>query len=352
MNKNKTCIIFGTRPEIIKLFPLINILKNKNTFIIFSNQHYSKNMSFNFFNELQIKKIEYIFKNNNKKKFINNFYKFCKKILIKERPNKIILQGDTNTSLVGCLASRDYSNQVNKNVKIAHIEAGLRSYDLSMPEEFNRTIIDHNSDYLFVPTYHQKQNLLKEGIKSKKIFIVGNTIADSIKFFEKKLININFKNFILITFHRHELLENINRLKKLVNLINNIEKNFKKKIFFPIHPRTKKLIRKFNLKFRKNIKILAPQNYANFLSLINNSDIVLSDSGGLQEECCILNKHHITLRNNTERPETILINANIISKFNYSIISERIKKISKEKIYWESPYGRNVSKIIKNIIFR
>ena len=352
MNKNKTCIIFGTRPEIIKLFPLINILKNRNIFLIFSNQHYSKNMSFNFFNELKIKKIKYTFNNNNKKKFINNFYKYCKKILIKEKPNKIILQGDTNTSLIGCLAAKDYSNLENGKVKIAHIEAGLRSYDLSMPEEFNRMIIDHNSDYLFVPTYLQKKNLLKEGIKNKKIFIVGNTISDSIKYFEKKLVNINHKNFILVTFHRHELLENISRLKKLINIINNIEKNFEKKILFPIHPRTKKLIKKFNLKFRKNIKILSPQNYINFLSILKKSDFILSDSGGLQEESCIFNKQHITLRNNTERPETILLNANIISKFKYNIISNRIKKITKEKIYWKSPYGKNVSRIIKNILFR
>lgn len=351
MYKNKICVVLGTRPEIIKLFPLIHTLKKNEFFVVFSNQHYSKNMSLNFFKELKIGKIKYIFENKNKKKFINSFYKYLKSVFFKEKPTQIIVQGDTNTSLLGCLAAREYSNSYKKKIpRITHIEAGLRSYDYSMPEEINRIIIDHNSDFLFVPTSIQKRNLINEGIASKKIHIVGNTIADSIEYLKKKIPKSPYTDYMLLTFHRHELLENTQKLKNLINLINKIANNFKKKILFPIHPRTKNKILSNKLKLNKNIKLISPQNYLNFLSLVKYSDLILSDSGGLQEECCILNKQHITLRNNTERPETISLNSNIISNFNFKIIEERTRYIMQNKKKWTHPYKKNVSKKILNII--
>jgi UDP-N-acetylglucosamine 2-epimerase (non-hydrolysing) len=351
MPKKKICIVLGTRPEIIKLFPLIHKLKQEQFFIIFSNQHYSKNMSLNFFNELKIDKIKYIYKNKNKKKFINNFYKYLKSIYSKEKPTQIIVQGDTETSLLACLAAREYANSYNEKIPmITHIEAGLRSNDYSMPEELNRIIIDHNSDLLFVPTVIQKKNLIKEGIISKKIYIVGNTIADSIEYFRKKIPKSPYSDYILLTFHRHELLENIQRLKKLINLINKIVNKFEKKILFPIHPRTKKKLISNKIILHKNVKLISPKNYLNFLSLIKNANFILSDSGGLQEECCILNKEHITLRNNTERPETISLNANIVSNFNFKVIKKRIEYIMKNKKKWTHPYKKNVSKKILDII--
>lgn len=349
--KKKICIVFGTRPEIIKLFPLIHKLKKEQFFIVFSNQHYSKNMSLNFFNEFKIDKIKYIYENKNKKKFINNFYKYLKHIYNKEKPTQIIVQGDTETSLLGCLAAREYVNSnKEKIVTITHIEAGLRSNDYSMPEELNRIIIDHNSDLFFVPTVIQKKNLIKEGIISKKIYIVGNTIADSVEYFRKKISKSLYSDYILLTFHRHELLENELKLKILINLINKIVNKFKKKIIFPIHPRTKKKLTSNKIILHKNVKLISPQNYLNFLSLIKNANFILSDSGGLQEECCILNKEHITLRKNTERPETIALNANIVSNFNFKVIKKRIKYIIENKKKWTHPYKKNVSKKILDII--
>jgi UDP-N-acetylglucosamine 2-epimerase (non-hydrolysing) len=351
MYKNKICVVLGTRPEIIKLFPLIHTLKKNEFFVVFSNQHYSKKMSLNFFTELKIDKIKYFFKNKDKKNFTNSFYKYLKSVFNKEKPTQIIVQGDTNTSLLGCLAAREYSNACKKKIpSIVHIEAGLRSNDYSMPEEINRIIIDHNSDFLFVPTSIQKRNLINEGITSKKIHIVGNTIADSIEYLKKKIPKSPYKDYILLTFHRHELLENTQRLKRLINLINKIANIFKKKILFPIHPRTKKKLLSSKLKLNKNIKLISPQNYLDFLSLIKYSDLILSDSGGLQEECCILNKEHITLRNNTERPETIFLNSNIISNFNFKIIEKRIRYIMQSKQQWTHPYKKNVSKKILDII--
>ena len=168
----KICIIFGTRPEIIKLAPLIKILEKKKRkfFLIFSNQHYDKNMSKIFLNEFKIKRPKYILKAEKRKNFdfINSTTKKIVKILNIEKPNVVIVQGDTNTSLSGALAVKGNQSKKGKRIFLAHIEAGLRSYDFRMPEEFNRQVIDHFSDILFPPTEIQKKNSYIRRNSSKK----------------------------------------------------------------------------------------------------------------------------------------------------------------------------------------
>ena len=194
----KICIIFGTRPEIIKLAPLIKILqkKNKKFFLIFSNQHYDKNMSKIFLNEFKIKKPKYILKNEKKKNidFIGSTTKKIINILNIEKPNIVVVQGDTNTSLCGALAVKRIESKIEKKICLAHIEAGLRSNDYRMPEEFNRKVIDHFSDILFPPTNIQKKILISEGINSKKIFVVGSTIVDALKAIDFKKKTFKKKN--------------------------------------------------------------------------------------------------------------------------------------------------------------
>jgi|694.fasta_scaffold85891_3 UDP-N-acetylglucosamine 2-epimerase (non-hydrolysing) len=354
MNQKKICIILGTRPEIIKLFPLIKIFQKQRRkfFIIFSKQHYSPNMSLNFFKELKILRPKYIFSNSNKKKFTNLFYKYTKNILDFEKPEKVIVHGDTNTAVVGCLASRHYFD-CNKNVRngLVHVESGLRSYDRSMPEETNRIIIDHNSDILFVPTSHQKKNLIKEKINKKRIYIVGNTISDSLKIIRPvPFMSKNNLNYLLVTFHRHGLLESKYRLKKLINSLNKISEELNTKILISMHPRTKKKISSLKYIFSSNIKIIKPTKYGEFLNLILNSNLVLSDSGGLQEECCILKKMHITLRLNTERPETLSIGSNYLAGFDVKKILQILKKKIACRTDWKHPYGNNVSRKINEIL--
>ena len=179
-----------------------------------------------------------------------------------------------------------------------------------MPEEINRTIIDHNSDLLFVPTVLQKQNLLREGISKKKIFIVGNTIADSIKYFKINKINLKYKDYILVTFHRHELLENFKRLKKVINLINKIAYQTRLTIIFPIHPRTKKQILKlFGKSFLeeelRDFLLFPPVSFLDTIMLISNADIIITDSGGIQKEAYFFNKKSLILRGETEWIEII-----------------------------------------------
>lgn len=350
INNVDVILCFGTRPEIIKLAPLINIIKRKKISfkLIYSNQHFSNNMSKIFFNQFGINKIHYThhFKKKDQIFFEKLFFEYALNIFKKEKPKIIIVQGDTRTCLISTMAANTY-RKFNKHVKIFHIEAGLRSYDYSMPEEINRVTVDHLSDYLFSPTKIQKNILLKENYK-KKIFVVGSTLSDNLK-------NRDFKNikkeFILFTLHRYENLVSKEKLKKLINIINFICKKKKIKIFFPIHPNTKKKISKYAIKLdKKYIKLLYPQDYEKFITLIKNAKIVLSDSGGIQEEACILKTPHITLRENTERPETILVKSNYLLKLDPKSVYKKIEEIFKMKKKWKDPYSSNVSlKILKQI---
>ncbi len=354
-NKKKFCVIFGTRPDIIKLSPIIQELKKKKTnfFLINSGQHFSNNMSSVFLKKFRINKIKYnlkIKKNKNSLQFIKSFYLKCILILLKEKPNVVIVQGDTNTCLVGALAAANIKKFYNIDIKIAHVEAGLRSGDFQMPEESNRIITDHISDILFPPTKIQKNNLFSENIK-KNIFVYGSTIVDSLK--KNNLVkNKKRKKYFMLTIHRFENIEKKIKLKKIFNCVNKIAKLFEVDILFFCHPNTFKKIKKFKIKINFKIKFKKSVSYSVFINYLKNSDLILSDSGGIQEEACILNKNLITLRNNTERPETLSIGSNYLSNNKFENIISRIKFLNRNFIKWNNPYGNNVSKKIVNALLK
>ena len=351
--KKKICVIFGTRPDIIKLSPIIQELKKRksNFFLINSGQHFSNNMSSVFLKNFKINKIKYNLKIKNKNSllFIKSFYLKCISILTKERPKIVIVQGDTNTCVVGALAAANIKKIYNIDIKIAHIEAGLRSGDFQMPEESNRIITDHISDILFPPTKIQKNNLFSEDIK-KNIFVYGSTIVDSLK--KCNLItNKKKKKYFILTIHRYENVNKMIKLRNILSNINNIAIFFNVDILFFCHPNTLKKIKNLKIRINSKIKFKKPVSYNVFLNFLYNSDLILSDSGGVQEEACILNKNLITLRDNTERPETLLISSNFLSNNDFEKIISRIKFLSKNFIKWNSPYGNNVSKkIVKKIL--
>tara|TARA_B100000941_G_scaffold287691_1_gene263290 strand:- start:1870 stop:2937 length:1068 start_codon:yes stop_codon:yes gene_type:complete len=352
--KKKIIVSFGTRPEIIKLAPIINLLKKKKVDLklVHSGQHYSSNMSKIFLNDFRINKIDYHLnfkKKDNSKKFINFYSDKFKRILLEENPDSLIVQGDTNTCLVSAFVAKILNNLNLIKTKIIHIEAGLRSYDLKMPEESNRIIVDHLSDILFPPTKIQKKILINEGIK-KPIYVVGSTIADNLK--NKKFDKIS-GNFFLLTIHRYENVTIKKRLIKIFSIMKRVSKIYKTKVIFPCHPNTQNKIKSFKIKLDDNISVINPVDYKKFLSYLQNCKVVFSDSGGLQEEACILKKHLITFRDNTERPETINIDANFLSMLNEEKVLRRLKKIFTKKISWKKhPYGINVSNKIVNYIIK
>ncbi|WP_292461105.1 non-hydrolyzing UDP-N-acetylglucosamine 2-epimerase [Methanothermococcus sp.] len=378
----KIGIILGTRPEIIKLSSIIRVLEklksdkklndtynninNMNYFIIHTNQHYSENMDKIFFKELNLPAPNYNLNvgSGTHGEQTAKMLEGIEKILIKEKPNVVIVQGDTNTVLAGALASSKLK------IKVAHVESGLRSYDRNMPEEINRVLTDHLSDYLFTPTEIAKKNLLKEGIEQEKIFVVGNTIVDAtlqnIKIAEERDDIKNFiktlsngEEYFLLTLHRAENTDNKERLKNIIKAIGEIAKYHNNKIIFPIHPRTENRLKEYNLfdeiKNNKNIKIIEPVGYLEFLMLEKNARLILTDSGGVQEEACILKVPCITLRDNTERPETINAGSNILVGADKEKIINGVELMLKKERNWKNPFGdgnsgENIIKILLNQI--
>ena len=365
----KVCIVLSTRPEIIKLSSLIQILKKKkiNFFIINTNQHFNKMMSRVFFDFFGLPKPKYNIRADSQKKgnFFSKTLKEIEKILLKEKPNKLIVQGDTDTALAGCLGTSIFNRKLmseDQKVKIIHIESGLRSFDNSMPEEVNRKLIDQLSDILFVPTAFDINNLKKENlIKGKKIYKVGNTISDVIKnnlpLIKKNEIlknnNLKIKDYFLITLHRPETVDDPKKLKELILSFDRLGHKFKTKFIFPVHPRTDKILKKFKLKKCKFIIFIKPLEFLDFLFLMKHSKIVFTDSGGIQEETSLIGIPCITLRTATERQISLKEKTNIITGYSYSKINMAIKYFLNKKIEPSKAFGDgNVAKRIVKLILQ
>lgn len=355
-NKARLAVVFGARPTFIKMSPLIKTLKlqRANFFIIHTGQHYSKELDKVFFEELKIPRPDYNLKVGSGSQAYQTGLALIRieKIFLKEKPDLVLVYGDTNAMLSGALAAAKF------HLPLAHIEAGLRSYDRFMPEEINRVLADHLSDYLFAPTEIAKSNLLKEGIKKEKIFVVGNLIVDAlyqnikvVPKYLKVLKNLNIKkgNYFLITAHRPENVDFKEKLNNILEGLSLVYKNYRLPIIFPIHPRSEKMIKKFKLEIPEGIKLIKPLGYFEFLTLMTNAKLVLTDSGGIQEESCILKIPCVTLRENTERPETIKAKSNILVGTEPIKILRGVKIMLNRKKNWKNPFGdgKTSLKIIK-----
>jgi len=356
---NKIVFIFGTRPEIIKLYPLVVDCDRRKLdyFLIHTNQHYDQKMDGVFFKKLGIPKPKYNLNVGSctHGEQIGKMLERIEKVLVSNRPNVVIVQGDTNSVLAGALISSRY------NIKVAHVEAGLRSYERSMPEEINRILTDHVADYLFCPTRKQQNILISENIPRNRIFITGNTIVDSVyrtlEIAEKKstiLHDLHLKNqkYFLLTCHRPENTDNLYNFEEIVSGVSHLAMEQNVKCVFPIHPRLKKhvkMIAKFD-----NIKIIDPVDYFDSLMLQKYSEMIFTDSGGIQEEACILKKKCIILRTNTERPETLTVGgALILSEISSEEIIRCNNKLTKRIIKWSNPFGDgNASRKILDIILK
>ena len=303
----KLVTIIGTRPEIIKMSPLLPLFdKDYEHILVHSGQHYSKNMDDLFFDELELKRPDFHLNigsatpGKQLSKIIHDF----EKIVIDLSPNAILVHGDTNTTLGGALVAAKYKD---KNVKLIHVEAGARSHNFQQAEEINRKIVDQISDLLFVSDETDKNNAIKEGVCKSRIFVTGNTVVDScIRI--KNLINHNTflskfnlkkENYALLTFHRQETVDNYETLNNLCQTINTIAQNFP--IVFPIHPRTQKMINEYEINLNtKNLQIINPVGYKDLIGLLNNCRFCITDSGGIQMEAALLNIPTLIIRKHTE----------------------------------------------------
>jgi len=331
----------GTRPEVIKLSELVRRLNNCKHVYAYTGQHYSENMKDIFFDELDSKSDIDLCCNTSDIDIIK--FKIID-LISRIKPSLMIVYGDTNSSLAGALAAHD------TKTKLIHIEAGLRSFDMRMPEERNRIKIDQLADYLFCPTTLSREYLRFEGIK-ENVFVTGNLIVDVCQKFARMDLNArnNFdEEFILLTLHRAENVDDVNSLKILVIKLQEISRY---KIVFPIHPRTKKNLEVNKINLPQNVITIDPVGYLDFLALLKKTKLVLTDSGGVQEEAIILGKPCITLRNTTERSESILMGANRLYPLmqNHENFADVVKEMLNTKIH-KQPYGESVTSKTVNLI--
>lgn len=352
----KIAIVLGTRPEIIKISPLIRECEKQclNYFILHTGQHYSYNLDKIFFEELELPEAKYNLDvgSGSHAEETGNMLIGIEKVLKEEMPDVILVEGDTNTVLAGVLAASKL------HIKIGHVEAGLRSYDRTMPEEINRVLADHVSDYLFAPTERAKEILLREGIEKNKIFVTGNTIVDAVyqnlEIAKRKVdilnkLNLNPEEYFLVTAHRQENVDIKERLKCILDGLELVYNKFNLPLIYPIHPRAMKRLKEFGLEVPEGVELIEPLGFLEFLQLEANAKLVLTDSGGVQEETCIVRVPCVTLRDNTERPETLEVGSTVLAGVDQEKILEGVKKMLDKERNWKNPFGdgKAGSKIIK-----
>ncbi len=341
----KVAVVLGTRPEIIKLAPVIRILEREaiDHFILHTGQHYSYNMDRVFFEQLELPGAKYNLdvRSGSHAEQTGKMLIGIESVLKKERPEVVLVQGDTNTTLAGALAS------AKLGIKVGHVEAGLRSYDRRMPEEINRTLTDHCSDLLFAPTERAKAILINEGLPEGRVFVTGNTIVDAIiqnleiskgKTDVLNRLELEGGGYLLATVHRQENVDDEQRLRKILEGLERVREGLRLPVIYPAHPRAKRRMEALKIEVN-GIRLVEPLDYLSFLQLESNAKLILTDSGGVQEEACILGVPCVTLRYNTERPETLEVGSNILAGTEPDEIVERAEYMLEKPRGWPNPFG-------------
>ena len=351
----KIITVAGTRPELIRLCIIINKLDNLvDHKFIYTNQNYDHDLSGQFFDGLKIRKPDYIFEKYGSSfgSFLGNALIKFEEILLKEEPDKILILGDTNSGLVSIISDR-------YKIPVYHMEAGNRCYDKRVPEETNRRLIDHLSKYNLPYTENSKQNLINEGFHKNNIFKTGNPIYEVLKFYESNIdssdildrMNLIAQEFVLMSAHRAENVDNFEFLSNIMMAISKISNQFK--VIVSLHPRTKDKLKKFGIGTSKNVVLSRPFSFFDFVKLEKTAKLVISDSGTVQEECCIFGVPAITIRQTTERQETIECGSNVLSGTKYANIVGAFDAMIKRNNKWIAPEDylvENVSDIVINIL--
>jgi len=351
----KICIILGTRPEIIKMSPVMRACERQGAdwFMVHTGQHYSYNMDRVVFEQLGLPDAKYNLDvgsvSGGHGVQTGRMLAGIEEVLIKEEPDVVLVEGDTNTVLAGALAASKLG------IGVGHVEAGLRSYDRKMPEEINRVVADHISDYLFAPTVQSRDILLGEGVSDEKIFVTGNTVVDAV-YQNLKIangradwdenielicgagLNLEPDRYFLATAHRQENVDDAARFAGILRGVELVSEEFSLPVIYPIHPRSRKMMEEFSLD-AVGVTFIEPLDYLSFLKLEADARLVLTDSGGVQEESCILKVPCVTLRDNTERPETALVGANVLAGADPEKILEGARVMMDRKRDWENPFG-------------
>lgn len=361
----KMICVCGARPNFMKIAPLMKVFRKRNNFetlLVHTGQHYDEKMSKLFFEELEISKPDINLEVGSGSHAVQTaeIMKRFEPVVQNFKPDYVLVVGDVNSTIACGLVA------VKFGVKLIHVEAGLRSFDRSMPEEINRVLTDAISDLLFVTEQAGVDNLRKEGVSSDKIYLVGNVMIDTLLSNKAKAeasdvlerMSLQRKRYAVITLHRPSNVDDIVGLEKIISAFEVIERDIK--LVFPIHPRTRKNMEGTRLQERtelmKNLILLEPVGYLDFLKLMSNAALVMTDSGGIQEETTILQVPCMTLRENTERPVTITEGTNrlvhidsrdILRNYN-EIKSNNFEAKGKIPKYWDGKAAERIVTLIES----
>ena len=351
----KIMTVFGTRPEIIRLSIIIKKLdKYCQHILVHTGQNFDDSLSKIFFDELELREPDFYLgvRGETFGEQIGKILMESEKVINKVHPDKILILGDTNSGLVSIVARR-------MGIPVYHMEAGNRCFDDRVPEEVNRRIIDHSSSILLPYTHNSKENLLREGIEINRIYVIGNPIYEVINTHSEKIreskiherLKIQPQKYFLVTMHREENVDLRDRLSNIITALDEIQKKYEVPVICSLHPRTKNRTKSFGLTLdNKNIHFLTPLGFFDFIALEQRAFCIITDSGTVQEECCIFKVPNITIRDVTERPETIEVGSNIIAGIDPEMISKSVEIALKENKKWSVPDEYIVNNVSSTVI--
>lgn len=339
-------VVLGTRPEIIKLAPILHECRVRQIpyILIHTGQHYSENLDSVFFDALGIPAPDHNLGvgSGPQGEQTGTMLTRVEEVLADARPDLVLVQGDTNSTLAGALAASKL------HIPVGHVEAGLRSYDRSMPEEINRILTDHVSDFLFAPTEHAASQLRQEGLTQDRIFTSGNTVVDALEYFKERAftestvlsdLGLEPGEFTLLTVHRAENVDDPSRFSDILHGVDQYARETDLEVIYPIHPRSAAKLEDFGIEVPDRIRMVDPVDYFDFLTLESTASLVFTDSGGVQEETCILRTPCVTLRYSTERPESVFVSSNMVAGTSPGDIVEAGHTMRRAPRTWENPFG-------------
>jgi UDP-N-acetylglucosamine 2-epimerase (non-hydrolysing) len=355
----KIMTVLGTRPEIIRLSRVVEKLDRlaERHILVHTGQNFDPSLSDLFFEELGVRRPDHYLgaRGDTFGEQIGQIISLSERVLRAERPDRLLILGDTNSALCAIVAKR-------MGVPVYHMEAGNRCYDDRVPEEVNRRIVDHSSDVLMPYTERSRANLLREGVEARRVYVTGNPILEVIEHYEEAIrrstklaeLELEAGKYFLVTMHRAENVDVEERLRSLIAALEALQREYALPIVCSTHPRTRAVMERFQIDPRAHaqIRFLPPFGLFDFVALERNAFCVLSDSGTVQEECCVFKVANVTIRDVTERPETIECGSNILSGADPDTVLRCVRAVLEQKPAWAVPpeyLARNVSQTVANL---
>jgi len=351
----KIMTVLGTRPEIIRLSRIIPLLDGLcDHILVHTGQNYDRRLNDIFFADLKLRSPDYLLdcQASSLMGQISEILRKCEQVMLKEKPDRLLILGDTNSALTAMVAKR-------LRIPVYHMEAGNRCYDDRVPEEINRRVVDHCSDILLPYTERSRANLLREGIEGKRIYVTGNPIGEVLSYYSDRIaqsqvlqaMGVAGQGYFLVTLHRAENVDDRERLSKFGTALHRLSAEYELPLICSLHPRTRSQLELHNQTFDgTGIQVVEPLGLFDFVSLEQNACCVLSDSGTVQEECCLYKIPNVTLRDVTERPETLEAGSNLIAGCEPEAILQAVKTVLSQGCDWEPPQEYLMPNVSRKIV--